>query len=134
MSDAFEYTAELQLTDGTIVQVDLEERGWADPDRLALTRVFTLVPKNPEGKFPFLRVHIPEGAKPVFKSRMNMKFLSPQGMNVPTFRAYAAGYHKGNETFWTWVFPNGSIEQNTDDPTFNDLLVQAANRGISLTK
>src|SRR5574338_1136052 len=128
MSNDFEYYAELQLTDGSLVQVDLEERGWAEPARLADTRVFTLVPKDPTSKWPFVRVHIPKGAKPTFKSRMNMRFLSPQGMNIPNFRAYAVGYHRGKTTYWTWVFPNGAIEQNTDDPTFNDILVEAANQ------
>lgn len=123
----FEYTAELQLTDGSLVPIDLEERGWADPERLSRTRVFTLVPKDPHGRLPFVRIHIPEGAKPIFKSRMNVKFLSAQGMNIPIFRAYAVGYHKGGTSHWTWVFPNGAIETETDDPTFNDLLVEAAN-------
>lgn len=127
MSDTFAYTAELQLNDGSLVQIDLEEHGWAEPERLANTRALTLIPKDTTSKWPFVRVHIPEGSKPVFKSRMNMKLISAQGMGIPTFRAYAVGYHKGNDTFWTWVFPNGSIEQNTDDPTFNDILVKAAN-------
>lgn len=123
----FEYTAEFQLNDGSIQQVDLEEHGWAEPERLAQTRVLTLVPKNSASRWPFVRIHIPEGSKPVFKSRMNMRFLGAGPMNEPVFRIYAAGWHKGHTTHWTWVFPNGAIETETDDPTFNDILVKAAN-------
>jgi hypothetical protein len=126
----FEYRAELQLNDGSLVPIDLEEHGWAEPERLSLTRVFTLVPKDPSSRWPFIRVHVPEGAKPIFKSRMNSRLLGPavQGaMGEPIFRAYAVGWFKDGESHWTWVFPNGSIEQETDEPTFNDLLVKAAN-------
>lgn len=128
MAETYEYYAELQLNDGSIIQLDLEERGWAEPERLSLTRVFTLVPKDPESKWPFIRVHMPEGSKPVFKTRMNMRLLGGSGFNEPNFRIYAAGYHKDGISHWTWVFPNGAIEQNTDEPTFNDILVAASNR------
>jgi hypothetical protein len=124
---SYEYTAELQLEDGSLVQVDLEERGWAEPERLSLTRVFTLVPKSPGGKWPFVRVHIPEGAKPVFKSRVNKTIGKGSEASALNFRAYAVGYFKDGATYWTWVFPNGTIEQNTDAPTFNDILVKAMN-------
>lgn len=124
MSGTFAYTAELQLNDGSLVAVDLEERGWADPDRLANTRVFTLVPKDPASGYPFLRVHIPEGAKPIFKSRNNINLI---GHGQPMFRAYAAGWFKDGESHWTWCFPNGAMEKETDDPTVNDLLVKAIN-------
>lgn len=126
MSGQFEYFAELQLTDGSTVQVDLEERGWADPDRLADTRVFTLVPRDMNSMWPFLRIHIPEGAKPIFKSRNNINLI---GHGQPLFRAYAAGWFKDGESHWTWVFPNGAMEKETDDPTVNNLLVQAINDG-----
>lgn len=128
MTDTYEYWAELQLNDGSLVQLDLEKHGWAEPTRLAATRVFTLVPKNPGAQWPFVRVHIPEDAKPIFKSRMNMRFLGGKVMNEPNFRAYAVGYFKDGTSHWTWVFPNGAIETNTDDPTFNDLLVAASNK------
>lgn len=122
MSDTFLYTAELTLTDGSLVQIDLEERGWAEPERLANTRVFTLVPKDPMSGWPFLRVHIPEGAKPIFKSRNNVLLTAGA-----TLRVYAAGWHKDGESHWTWVFPNGAMENGTDNPTINDILVHAIN-------
>jgi hypothetical protein len=122
MSGTFEYTAELQLNDGSLVQIDLEERGWAEPERLANTRVFTLVPKNPGQHWPFLRVHIPEGAKPIFKSRNNVLMYAGKQLRV-----YAAGWFKDGESHWTWVFPNGSIEVETDEPTFLDIITHAIN-------
>lgn len=121
MSGTFEYTAELQLNDGAIVQVDLEERGWADPERLAITRVFTLVPKAPGSK-PMVRVHIPEGGKPIFKSRNNVLMTAGK-----SFRTYAVGWFKDGESNWTWVMPDGSTEQGTDDPIFAQVITQAGN-------
>lgn len=138
MSDTFAYWAELQLNDGSLVKIDLEERGWAEPERLSQTRVFTLVPKDTASRWPFCRVHIPEGAKPIFKSRNNLRLLGPAAgyMGEPIFRSYAAGWFKDGESHWTWIMPNGSIETETDDPTFNDILVKSlndlsANRGAT---
>lgn len=122
MSGTFEYTAELQLNDGSVVTVDLEERGWADPERLAQTRVFTLVPKDPNSRWPFFRVHIPEGGKPIFKSRNNV--LMTAGMS---FRTYAAGYFKDGESNWTWLFPHGAMERGTDDPSVTRLMTETLN-------
>lgn len=124
----FEYLAELQLNDGSLHQVDLEEHGWAEPERLSLTRVFTLVPKDPNSRWPFVRIHIPEGAKPIFKSRMNNVFIGAQAMGTPLMRAYAVGWFKDGDSHWTWVFPNGAIETETDSPQFNDLIVEAINK------
>lgn len=124
MTNTFAYTAELQLNDGSLVPIDLEERGWAEPERLANTRVFTLVPKDINSRWPFVRIHIPDGAKPIFKSRQNINLI---GHGQPLFRAYAAGWFKDGESHWTWAFPNGAVEQGTDDPTVNELLVKAIN-------
>jgi hypothetical protein len=122
MTATFEYTAELQLNDGSLVPIDLEQRGWAEPERLANTRVFTLIPKDPTSRWPLLRIHIPEGAKPVFKTRMNIGITA--GYEI---RVYAAGWFKDGENHWTWLFPNGAMERETDDPTLNDLLTHAMN-------
>lgn len=124
MTNTFAYTAELQLNDGSLVPIDLEERGWAEPERLVNTRVFTLVPKDINSRWPFVRIHIPDGAKPIFKSRQNINLI---GHGQPLFRAYAAGWFKDGESHWTWAFPNGAVEQGTDDPTVNELLVKAIN-------
>lgn len=130
MSKSYEYYAELQLTDGSLVTLDLEEHGWADPERLARTRVFTLVPKEPGGKWPFVRIHIPDGAKPIFKTRRNMSL----SFGIELFRAYAVGWFKDGESHWTWIFPNGAMEKESDDPSFNDLLVKAMNDAIIAQK
>lgn len=130
MTDTFAYWAELQLNDGSLVSIDLEQHGWAEPNRLASTRVFTLVPKDTASRWPFVRIHIPEGAKPIFKSRMNARLMGAAAseMGEPIFRAYAVGWFRDGDSHWTWVFPNGAIETETDEPTFNDLLVAATNR------
>lgn len=112
----FEYEAELQLNDGSLVSVDLEERGWADPDRLAQTRVFSLIPKT-TGAMPIVRINIPEDAKPIFKSRNSVLMTSGQ-----SFRSYAVGWFKDGDSHWTWVLPNGSIETETDEPVLVDRL------------
>ena len=120
MADTFEYSAELQLHDGSVVQVNLEERGWADPERLAQTRVFSLVPKT--NTWPRMSVNIPEGAKPIFKSRNNV------GMTAGwTFRSYAVGWFKDGESHWTWINPNGTIESETDDPKSTKDLILSLN-------
>lgn len=122
MSDQFEYYAELQLTDGSLVPLNLEERGWADPDRLANTRVFTLIPKNAGSGWPFVKVHIPEGAKPIFKTRNNVGATAGFQMRV-----YAVGWFKDGVSHWTWVFPGGSLEKETDDPDINSTLIATIN-------
>jgi hypothetical protein len=123
MSGTFEYTAELQLNDGSLVQVDLEERGWAEPDRLANTRVFSLVPRQLGTGWPLIRINIPDGAKPVFKSRRNV--LATAGQE---FRAFAVGWFKDGSTHWTWVMPGGSIETETDDPHLVSKMTEALNQ------
>ena len=125
---AYEYSAELQLNDGSLVQVDLEERGWAEPERLADTRVFTLVPKDISGALPFVRTHIPEGGKPVFKRRTYGTFAVANAASIDNFCAYAVGWRRGTEEVITWVMPNGAIECNTDDPTFADIILHTKSR------
>lgn len=113
-NDTFAYIGEFQLNDGSIDKVNLDERGWADPNRLANTRVFSLVPKDRNSRWPYLRINIPEGAKPIFKSRNNV------GMTAGfVYRIYAAGWIKDGVNHWTWLFPTGAVEQETDDPSIN---------------
>lgn len=122
MSDTFAYRAELQLHDGSTEIVNLEERGWAEPERLANTRVFSLLPISEGTRWPTIRVVIPEGAKPVFKTRNNVGMTA--GFN---YRTYAVGWFKDGETHWTWVLPNGNIEQGTDDPELTKQLTAYLN-------
>jgi hypothetical protein len=118
----FEYSAELQLNDGSVVPVNLEEHGWAEPDRLANTRVFSLIPRSIGAGWPMVRIHIPEGAKPIFKSRNNVGATAGFEMRV-----YAAGWFKDGQNHWTWIFPGGAIEKETDDPDISKMLVAAIN-------
>jgi hypothetical protein len=69
------YVAAAQLTDGSETVLDLEERGWADKELLDRTTRWTLIPKEGaktlDGRpYPLVTVSIPEGARPVFKSRV----------------------------------------------------------------
>ena len=115
MSETFAYTAELQLHDGSTVAIDLEERGWAEPERLSQTRAFTLVPKSTA--WPRVMINIPEGAKPIFKSRNSV------GMTAGfEFRSYAVGWFKDGDSHWTWVMPGGVIETETDEPEYIETL------------
>jgi hypothetical protein len=123
MSGTFEYKAEIQLNDGTLIPLDLEERGWADPERLANTRVFSLVPKEINAGWPLVRVNIPEGAKPIFKARKNV--LATAGQE---FRCYAVGWFKDGESHWTWILPGGSIETESDDPYLTRKLTEELNQ------
>jgi hypothetical protein len=108
MTDTYEYTAELTLKDGSVAPVNLEERGWAHPDRLAQTRVFSLVPKS---SGITVSVNIPDGAKPIFKSRRVIGATAGW-----EFRVYAVGWFKDGESHWLWLLPDGSIEVETDEP------------------
>lgn len=120
MSGTFEYTGQVQLNDGSTVDLDLEERGWAEPNRLAETRVFSLIPKTTS--WPTIHINIPEGAKPIFKSRRSV------GMTAGfEFRSYAVGWFKDGESHWTWITPNGVIETETDDPRSIDSLTESLN-------
>ena len=74
-SKEFAYVAAAQLTDGSETVLDLEERGWADKELLRRTKRWTLIPKDGakalDGRqLPLVTVTIPEGARPVFKSRV----------------------------------------------------------------
>lgn len=120
MSETFEYTGQAQLNDGSVIELDLEERGWADPDMLAETRVFSLISKTPS--WPTIHINIPEGAKPIFKSRKSV------GMTAGfEFRSYAVGWFLDGESHWTWVMPNGVIETETDEPITTIKLTESLN-------
>lgn len=108
------YLAAVILDDGEEVVLDLEERGWAEPTRLARVKRFTLVPKDDAAHMPVVSVQIPDDCKPVFKTRVfGVIGMSGESQNV--MRCYAVGYHcvGGSETL-TWILPNGCIEVGPD--------------------
>lgn len=128
------YVAAAQLNDGSETIVDLEERGWADKELLKRTVRWTLIPKDGaltlHGRpYPIVTVAIPEGARPVFKSRVYGTVGANDAKGTPLFRCYAIGYKLGRKTHWTWVLPTGDIEMG-EDPWFAELLLRRLKGGI----
>lgn len=130
MSD-YVYIAAAQLNDGGETVIDLEERGWADKELLSRTVRWTLIPKDGavtmHGRpYPLISIDIPEGGKPVFKSRVyGVVGVNGETEGLPMFRAYGVGYKLGSETHLTWVLPTGDIEVTTGDTLlFADLLLR----------
>lgn len=122
----FVYNAEAQLNDGSAILLDLEKTGWADPEMLAKTTRFTLLPK--EGAltmkglpYPIVVVNIPEGGKPVYRSRVFRKAAGAE--NAIDFRAYCIGYKADGVVHWTWVLPTGDVETGTDDDSYLAMLL-----------
>lgn len=128
------YHANATLNDGSEVVVDLEQRGWADKEMLARTVRWSLVPKGTgislNGRpYPLISIAIPEGAKPVFRSRVYTGSIVRRSsdqierkviptLRVPQFRTYCIGWKKGRTTVWTWVLPTGDIEVSTGDDSY----------------
>lgn len=126
----FHYLAAAQLSDGSETTIDLEERGWADKELLARTVRWTLIPKEGattmHGRpYPIVTVAIPDGGRPVFKSRVYGVIAAVSSDSTVLFRAYAIGYKHRGETHLSWVLPTGDIELTTQDELyFGDLLLK----------
>jgi hypothetical protein len=130
MSD-YVYVAAAQLNDGSETVVDLEERGWADKELLNRTVRWTLIPKDGAmtmaGRpYPLISIQIPEGGRPVFKSRVyGVVGANGETDGLPRFRCYGIGYKVDGATHLTWVLPTGDIETTTgDELLFADLLLR----------
>jgi len=128
----YAYNAEAQLNDGTFELLDLEEHGWADPDRLAKTVKWSLIPKASAeppmggGTWPVVIVTIPEGGKPVFKSRAygTIAVSGNDGRdNGVLFRCYAVGWKLGSEERLLWVLPTGDVDFS-DEPALADAILR----------
>lgn len=117
MTDTLAYLLTAQLNDGSEVVLDPDVHGWADPEILKETKVWSLVPKEQNG-MPVVTVTIPEKGKPVYKSRVYGKLVGDI-----SFRAYAIGYKLGRTTHWVWVMPNGNIEFG-ENPHYADLILR----------
>ena len=129
----FVYAANATLDDGSEVVVDLEQRGWADKEMLAKTVRWALVPKVEPShvtltgrSYPLVSIAIPEGAKPIFRSRVYVGNIISRSkdqqdrkvipsLRIPQFRVYCIGWKKGRTTVWTWIMPTGDIEVGTSD-------------------
>ena len=135
----YAFMAVATLDDGSEVILDLEEHGWADKELLARTRHWALSPKPEhitlQGRpFPFVSIAIPEGAKPIFRSRVYVGNITGRSSDqierkviphlmLPAFRAYCIGWMKGRTKVWTWVLPDGSIEVGSgDDSRLGDMM------------
>jgi hypothetical protein len=122
MTASFDYDLSAQLNDGTEVKLNPEEHGWAEPERLSKVKVWSILPRV-DG-LPIVTVQIPEGAKPIFKSRVYGKGYpgTNDSTGLPIFRAYAVGWHD-TSSHWTWVLPGGVIEIG-EDPIHADMILQ----------
>lgn len=139
----FPYFANATLDDGEEVVVDLEQHGWADPVMLARTARWSLVPKTDPSHitlngrpYPLVQIAIPEGAKPIFRSRLFVGNIVSRSsdqierkvipnLRVPAFRAFCIGWKKGRTIVWTWVLPTGDIEVGTGDDSHLGVVLRA---------
>lgn len=120
----FPYNAAADLDDGSSVLIDLEEHGWANKELLARTRRWSLIPKDgattmTDRPYPFVACPIPEGAKPVFKSRWYGALGTAPGrddQDLGGFRCFAIGYKQGRRTHLVWVLPTGDVEMGGEQP------------------
>lgn len=129
-TDQFVYWGALILDDGSEHIIDFDQKGWAEPTRLARTVRFSLVPKGKvltlKGRdYPTIVVNIPIGGKPVFKTRVKSSTpMGPsEGRHPASIRIYGIGYKKGNQEHLSWVLPTGDIEVG-EDSVYSDLLVR----------
>lgn len=112
--DYFIYQAVITMTDDSGTTLDLEEKGWADKEVLSRTKVFSITPKAADSAFPTIVVNIPDGAKPVFKTRVFGNIALSGGEGGHKFRCYGVGYKLGSQEILTWVLPTGDIEVGPD--------------------
>ena len=121
----FAYVGEFVLKDDSIVRTDLERQGWATKELISNIKTFTLVPKE-VGKWPLLRIHIPDKAKPVWTWRVFRKMAQGgDGEILQEMRIYGIGYKKrGQKPHMMWVVPGGHVEAglDVDSPAFAQVL------------
>lgn len=119
----FAYSGEFILKDGSMVQVDLESKGWATKELISNVATMTLVPKPQTSGWPLLRVHIPPNGKPVWTWRVFREAAIADASTVREMRIYGIGYKKrGQRPVMTWVVPGGHVETGTESPLFADKL------------
>lgn len=128
MALPFKYSVALQLNDGSNHQFSLDEKGWADKEQLARAKEISLIPMD-NAPLPVVAVQIPEGAKPVVKSRVFGTIgMGGAGEAIDGFRAYAIGYKQARRRpYIIWILPNGTIEM-ADEPVYAPLLLSLGYR------
>lgn len=123
MALPFKYTVALQLNDGSNHNFSLDEKGWADKDQLSRAVEISLIPQG-ETNLPVVACQVPEGAKPVVKTRVFGSIGSGSTEESrDAFRVYAIGYkQKRRRPYIIWILPNGTIEMG-DEPKYAPLLL-----------
>lgn len=123
MSIPFKYEVALQLNDGSNHKFSLEEKGWAAKEQLNRTKEISLIPTG-NTTLPVVACQVPEGAKPIIKSRVFGSIGSGAGSEASdAFRVYAIGYkQKRRRPYLIWILPNGTIEMG-DEPVYAPLLL-----------
>lgn len=121
MALPFKYEVALQLNDGSNHKFSLEEKGWANKEQLSQTKEISLIPSG-NTTLPVVACQIPEGAKPIIKSRV-FGSIGSDGENTDSFRVYAIGYkQQRRRPYLIWILPNGTIEMG-DEPVYAPLLL-----------
>lgn len=123
MALPFKYEVALQLNDGSNHKFALDEKGWANKEQLSRTTEISLIPSG-DTALPVVACQIPEGAKPVIKSRVFGHIgAGGDGPAVNAFRVYAIGYkQKRRREYIIWILPNGTIEMGPE-PVYAPLLL-----------
>lgn len=128
MALPFKYEVALQLNDGSNHKFSLDEKGWANKEQLSRTKEISLIPQD-GSNLPVVAIQVPEGAKPVIKSRV-FGTLGMAATDTPTdgFRVYAIGYKQARRRpYIIWILPNGTIEM-ADEPVYAPLLLSLGYR------
>ncbi len=113
----YAYFAEVMLDDGTDQTLDLEAPGWADKSLLDRVVRWSLIPKEGQ-RLPIVVVNVPQGAKPIFNTRVYVKMTTSNEEELGRIRVYRIGYKLGKHHHWTWILPGGHIESGTGDDSF----------------
>jgi hypothetical protein len=107
------YTGIFTLEDDSEHLVNFENR-WADKEKLAHLKRFTLVPKDGVEGMPVVVLNVPTGAKPIFKHRVYGQISTSGGTTRKAFRVYCIGYKLRGLEHLFWILPNGIVEIGPD--------------------
>jgi hypothetical protein len=118
------YTGIFTLDDGSEHLVDFENR-WANKEKLAHLKTFTLVPKDGVENMPVVVLNVPTGAKPIFKHRVYGQIAATGGSVRKPFRVYCIGYKFRGVEHLFWILPNGVVEIGPD-PAMATIIQQNA--------
>ena len=115
--DELAYLALLRMRDGTAQEADMGVPGWDAALTEGVSSV-TLIGK--EDSRATLTVQIPEGARPMVKSRVKALVAGVQ------LRIYGVGYCLDGVTVWAWLLPDRSVEVGEDSLVADLMLARMA--------